>query len=225
MPRDHPTPAPDSPARRRAAEVKMVGYITTSSGTAQRLSEKWRHFVVHCLYSLFVHLLVVLAWYPRVSTCIHGASTFPWRIHGASTFPWCIHVYPRASTCIHGKSTLRLVNPRIGISGVFPLATTRPRLLQHELAVQRHQIVVRRTRMRNHRLKLCAHKKLLKKKTGIPTWRASCMSSRKRRSSARTGALSRTRFYEFIEITRRNLEEAVLKATCSCARSTAFAEL
>ena len=44
MPRDHPTPAPDSPARRRAAEVKMVEYITTSSGTAQRLSEKWRHF-------------------------------------------------------------------------------------------------------------------------------------------------------------------------------------
>ena len=59
--------------------------------------------------------------YPRVSTCIHGASTFPWCIHGASTFPWCIHVYPRASTCIHGKSALRLVNPRIGISGVFPL--------------------------------------------------------------------------------------------------------
>ena len=27
VPRDHPTPAPDSPARRRAAEVKMVGYI------------------------------------------------------------------------------------------------------------------------------------------------------------------------------------------------------
>ena len=44
MPRDHPTPAPDSPARRRAAEVKMAEYITTSSGTAQRLSEKWRHF-------------------------------------------------------------------------------------------------------------------------------------------------------------------------------------
>ena len=53
MPRDHPTPAPDSPARRRAAEVKMVGYITTAHDIAQRLSEKWRHFVVHCLYSLF----------------------------------------------------------------------------------------------------------------------------------------------------------------------------
>ena len=53
MPRDHPTPAPDSPARRRAAEVKMVGYITTAHDRAQRLSEKWRHFVVHCLYSLF----------------------------------------------------------------------------------------------------------------------------------------------------------------------------
>ena len=44
VPRDHPTPAPDSPARRRAAEVKMVGYITVAHGAAQRLSEKWRHF-------------------------------------------------------------------------------------------------------------------------------------------------------------------------------------
>ena len=43
VPRDHPTPAPDSPARRQAAEVKMVGYITIAHGTAQRLSEKWRH--------------------------------------------------------------------------------------------------------------------------------------------------------------------------------------
>ena len=43
MPRDHPTPAPDPPARRQAAEVKMVGYITTAHGTAQRLSETWRH--------------------------------------------------------------------------------------------------------------------------------------------------------------------------------------
>ena len=31
----------------------MVGYITTAHDIAQRLSEKWRHFVVHCLYSLF----------------------------------------------------------------------------------------------------------------------------------------------------------------------------
>ena len=44
VPRNHPTPAPDSPARRQTAEVKMVGYITISSGTAQRLSEKWHHF-------------------------------------------------------------------------------------------------------------------------------------------------------------------------------------
>ena len=47
MPRDHPTPAPDSPARRRAAEVKMVEYITTAHGIAQRLSEKWRHFALY----------------------------------------------------------------------------------------------------------------------------------------------------------------------------------
>ena len=53
VPRDHPTPAPDSPARRRAAEVKMVGYITVAHGAAQRLSEKWRHFVCALLSSLF----------------------------------------------------------------------------------------------------------------------------------------------------------------------------
>ena len=43
VPRDHPTPAPGSPARRRAAEVKMVEYITIAHGSAQRISEKWRH--------------------------------------------------------------------------------------------------------------------------------------------------------------------------------------
>ena len=32
VPRDHPKPAPDPPARRQAAEVKMVGYITISHG-------------------------------------------------------------------------------------------------------------------------------------------------------------------------------------------------
>ena len=53
MPRDHPTPAPDSPARRQAAEVKMVGYITVAHGAAQRLSEKWRHFACAMLPSLF----------------------------------------------------------------------------------------------------------------------------------------------------------------------------
>ena len=53
MPQDHPTPAPDSPARRQAAEVKMVGYITVAHGAAQRLSEKWRHFVCALLSSLF----------------------------------------------------------------------------------------------------------------------------------------------------------------------------
>ena len=38
---------------RRAAEVKMVEYITTAHGIAQRLSEKWRHFVCTLLPSLF----------------------------------------------------------------------------------------------------------------------------------------------------------------------------
>ena len=42
VPRDHPTPSPDSPTRQQAAEVKMVGYIVISSDTAQRLSDKWR---------------------------------------------------------------------------------------------------------------------------------------------------------------------------------------
>ena len=48
VPRNHPTPAPDSPARQQAAEVKMIGYITISSGIAPRLSENWRH--VACTY-------------------------------------------------------------------------------------------------------------------------------------------------------------------------------
>ena len=61
-------------------------------------------------------------------------------------------------------------------------------------------------------------------KTGIRTWMASRTCSPKRRSSARTGALSRTRFYELIARTRRNPEEVVPKATCSCSRSTASAE-
>ena len=53
VPRDHPTPAPDSPARRQAAEVKMVGYTTVAHGAAQRLSEKWRHFICKLLSSFF----------------------------------------------------------------------------------------------------------------------------------------------------------------------------
>ena len=44
MPRNYPTPVPESLARQQAAEVKIVGYITISSGRAQRPSEKWRHF-------------------------------------------------------------------------------------------------------------------------------------------------------------------------------------
>ena len=53
MPRDHPTPAPDSPARRQAAEVKMVGYIRIAHGIAQRQSEKWRHCACALFSSLF----------------------------------------------------------------------------------------------------------------------------------------------------------------------------
>ena len=44
VPRNHPTLAPSSPARRQAAEVKVVECITIAHGIAQRLSEKWRHF-------------------------------------------------------------------------------------------------------------------------------------------------------------------------------------
>ena len=33
--------------------MKMVEYITTAHGIAQRLSEKWRHFVCALLSSLF----------------------------------------------------------------------------------------------------------------------------------------------------------------------------
>ena len=40
----HPTPAPDSPSRRQAAKVKMVGYITLNSRHSTAAQEKWRHF-------------------------------------------------------------------------------------------------------------------------------------------------------------------------------------
>ena len=33
--------------------MKMVGYITTAHGSAQRLSEKWRHLVCTLISSLF----------------------------------------------------------------------------------------------------------------------------------------------------------------------------
>ena len=44
VPRNHPTPAPDSPTRRQAAEVKMVGCITISPRHSTAAQEKWRHF-------------------------------------------------------------------------------------------------------------------------------------------------------------------------------------
>ena len=61
VPRNHPTPAPGSPARRQAAEVKMVECITIVHGIAQRLSEKWRHFACISFVTIFVHLHFVLA--------------------------------------------------------------------------------------------------------------------------------------------------------------------
>ena len=67
MPRDHPTPAPDSPARRRAAEVKMVEYITTAHGIAQRLSEKWRHFAGTSDIITFCTSLFCVGVCPRIS--------------------------------------------------------------------------------------------------------------------------------------------------------------
>ena len=60
MPRNHPTPAPDSLARRQAAEVKMIGYITIAHSTAQRLSKKWRHFAWASVVIIFLHLHFVL---------------------------------------------------------------------------------------------------------------------------------------------------------------------
>ena len=45
----------------------MVGYITASSGTAQRLSEKRRHFACTSDIIIFVHLYFVLAWRARCS--------------------------------------------------------------------------------------------------------------------------------------------------------------
>ena len=50
----------------------MVGYITVAYGAAQRLSEKWRHFVVHCLYSLY-HIVTVPSS-PQMSEWHHAPS-------------------------------------------------------------------------------------------------------------------------------------------------------
>ena len=65
MPRDHPTPAPDRPARRRAAEAKdgrMHNELLTvqPSGSAR----SGVTLLVHLLSSLFVHLHFVWAWRP-----------------------------------------------------------------------------------------------------------------------------------------------------------------
>ena len=62
MPLGHPTPAPDSPARQQAAKVKMVRYITISSGTALRLSEKWRHFACTSVIITFFLYISILCW-------------------------------------------------------------------------------------------------------------------------------------------------------------------
>ena len=53
VPQNNPTPAPDSPARRQAAEVKMAGYITIAHDTAQRLSEKLRHTFLYVTSPVF----------------------------------------------------------------------------------------------------------------------------------------------------------------------------
>ena len=42
--------------------VQLTRYITIAHGTAQRLSEKWRHFACTSVLIIFVHLHFVLAW-------------------------------------------------------------------------------------------------------------------------------------------------------------------
>ena len=95
VPRDHPTPAPDSPPRRRAAEVKMVGYITVAHGAAQRLSEKWRHFICTLLSSLFctsprcVGVSVSRVWSCYGSAPSWWSGAAPLRLVGScSRFSW-----------------------------------------------------------------------------------------------------------------------------------------
>ena len=113
VPRDHPTPAPDSPARRQAAEVKMVGYITIAHGIAQRLSEKWRHFVCALLSSLFLYIFS-LCW--RASR----AARTPVRERGHNFWGWG-HNFKRQylrtarTVCHDSKLRRRLKTPREGI--------------------------------------------------------------------------------------------------------------
>ena len=56
VPRNHPTPAPDSPARQQAAEVKMVGYITISS---RHSTAAQREVASLCLYICCHHFLYI----------------------------------------------------------------------------------------------------------------------------------------------------------------------
>ena len=74
----------------------MVVYTTVAHGAAQRLSEKWRHFICALLSSFFVHLLVVLlAWHrcrtgsaPVPNRCRTGAAPVPHRCRtGAAPVP------------------------------------------------------------------------------------------------------------------------------------------
>ena len=80
---------------RQAAEVKMVGYITIAHhGTAQWLSEEWRHFA--CTSVVIFFYISILCW------------------HGDPTMPDKRHVVVRSAAV---QADHELLHPR-GCSGV-----------------------------------------------------------------------------------------------------------
>ena len=111
MPRNHPTPAPGSPARRQAAEVKMAKHITIACGIAKRLNEATGSGVtllVHLLSSLFVPLHFVLAWWWAVFYCaiiLLQRRTAPTHPHIQTTQPRAFHVRDQLTREINTQKT------------------------------------------------------------------------------------------------------------------------
>ena len=73
----------------------MVGYITVAHGGAQRLSEKWRHFVVHCLSLTFLYISS-LCWrgMERGMGQTMGMMGMGMQMGGAGHTPYQTHVDP-----------------------------------------------------------------------------------------------------------------------------------
>ena len=56
--------------------VQLTRYITIAHGTAQRPSEKWRHFACTSVLIIFVHLYFVLAWGAGLGGLTCGLASF-----------------------------------------------------------------------------------------------------------------------------------------------------